>query len=323
MNTTPNSFFATSRVVPNSQDRAEYQPFTPLERTRALVLGGGGSAGNAWLIGIIAGLSDAGLDVSQADLTVGTSAGATAAAQLGGATPEQLFEAIVTAVVPPPARDSTPGGSGMSNRSNSNHMERTSRIIAAAENPIDMRRRMGAPALEMAEAWGADRQARWRNTVAARLPNQDWPEREILLTAVDARTGESVVFDRHSGVDLADAVAASCSAATAYSIGGESFIDGGYRRNENADLAAACERVLVLSPFGGRTRHPVEWNMQLAVQLEELCVEGARVEVVAPDPASLEAFGTNMMDLSARPFAARAGHDQGNNLAEQLAGFWG
>jgi hypothetical protein len=41
-----------------------------------LVLGGGGgSAGNAWLIGVIAGLFDAGLDVTEADLIVGTSAG--------------------------------------------------------------------------------------------------------------------------------------------------------------------------------------------------------------------------------------------------------
>src|SRR3954469_368453 len=42
----------------------------------ALVLGGGGSAGNAWLIGVVAGLVDAGIDVTQADLVVGTSAGA-------------------------------------------------------------------------------------------------------------------------------------------------------------------------------------------------------------------------------------------------------
>src|SRR6187431_1673908 len=67
---------------------------------RALVLGGGGSTGNAWLIGVIAGLFDAGLDVTTADLTIGTSAGATAAAQLAGATPTDLFAATVSAVPP-------------------------------------------------------------------------------------------------------------------------------------------------------------------------------------------------------------------------------
>ena len=67
-------------------------------RDRALVLGGGGSAGNAWEIGVLAGLFDAGLDVTDADLTIGTSPGATVAAQLGGATPPRLLEAILTAV---------------------------------------------------------------------------------------------------------------------------------------------------------------------------------------------------------------------------------
>src|SRR4051794_15713004 len=48
-------------------------------------------------------------------------------------------------------------------------------------------------------------------------------------------------------------------------------LDGGYRRSaENADLAAGYGRVLVLSPFGGRTRAPLEWGMQLAAQVREL-----------------------------------------------------
>ena len=50
----------------------------------ALVLGGGGSTGNAWLIGVVAGLFDAGMDVTTADLIIGTSAGSTAPAQISG-----------------------------------------------------------------------------------------------------------------------------------------------------------------------------------------------------------------------------------------------
>ena len=62
-----------------------------------MVLGGGGSTGNAWLIGVIAGLFDAGLDVTTPDLTIGTSAGSTAAAQIAGATPTELLAAILAA----------------------------------------------------------------------------------------------------------------------------------------------------------------------------------------------------------------------------------
>jgi NTE family protein len=204
-------------------------------------------------------------------------------------------------------------------------MERTSGIIAAAENPADMRRRMGAAALEMDAASDGSGQTQWRATVAARLPSQHWPQRSVLITAVDAHTGEPVVFDRHSGVDLVDAVAASTSngfGVPPCSIGGHRYIDGGYRRNENADLAAGFGRVLVLSPLGGRTRHPLDWGMQLAAQVDELRAGGSRVETILPDSDSLNAFGTNLMDLSTRPPAARAGYEQGRALADQLTEFW-
>src|SRR5256885_229991 len=76
--------------------------------------------------------------------------------------------------------------------------------------------------------------AQWRATVAARRSGLRWPDRPMLITAVDARTGEPVVFDRDSGVDLVDAVAASTSSGPPYRIGDDRYIDGGYRRNENA-----------------------------------------------------------------------------------------
>ena len=144
----------------------------------------------------------------------------------------------------------------------------------------------------------------------------------MLITAVDAHTGEPVVFDRHSGVDLVDAVAASTAGGPPYRIGDHRYIDGGYRSVENADLAAGYGRVLVLSPFGGRSRHPREWGTHLAAQVDELRAGGSRVETIFPDSSSEHMFGANAMDLSLRPPAARAGHDQGRALAEQLTEFW-
>jgi NTE family protein len=292
----------------------------PLTRT-ALVLGGGGSAGNAWLIGVIAGLFEAGLDVTQADLVIGTSAGATAAVQLAHAIPDDLLAEILAAPqqgTRPTASRPRPDAAGPV----VNHLERTGGIIAAAENAADMRRRMGAASLELDAASDDPGHTRWRAIVAARLPGVRWPERRLLITAVDANTGDGVAFDRDSGVDLVDAVAASTSSGVPYGIGDRRYIDGGYRRNENADLAAGYERVLVLSPFGGRTRHPLEWGMQLAAQVEELRAGGSRVETILPDADSLTAFGDNMMDLSRRAPAARAGRDQGKALGEPLAEFW-
>ncbi len=289
----------------------------------ALVLGGGGSTGNAWLIGVIAGLFDAGLDVTTADLTIGTSAGSTAAAQIAGATPTELL-ADILAVAPQPPNGPTGADRGpVPMRPAANQMDRISKIIAAAEDAADMRRRMGAAALDMDAASDGSWQTQWRATVASRLPSQRWPQRTVLITAVDAHTGESVVFDRHSGVDLADAVAASCASGLPYRIGDNRYIDGGYRSNaDNADLAAGYERVLVLSPFGGRTLQPLDWGMHLAAQVDELRAGGSRVETVFPDSNSEHLFGANAMNLSLRPPAAQAGYDQGSALAEQLTAFW-
>jgi NTE family protein len=205
------------------------------------------------------------------------------------------------------------------------HLDRFRAIIASSADAADMRRRMGAVALEADAASDGSRQAQWRGIVASRLPGAAWPERRVLITAVDAQTGEPVEFDRDSGAELVDAVAASTSGGgSSYAIGGGRYIDGGYRRSsENADLAAGSERVLVLSPLGGKTLYPAEWGMELAVQVDELRAGGSTVEVIVPDRDDEHLFGANAMDFSLRPAAAQAGYDQGRALAPRLTEFWG
>jgi NTE family protein len=333
MNTTPSSALPSS-ALPSStlpSSTLHSNSTTAFKGERALVFGGGGSAGNAWEIGVIAGLFDAGLDVTEADLIIGTSAGSTAAAQVSSATPPtELLAGILAGAGPGagpgPRAGARPGGSdrGRVQRPPANLLEKTSAIIAAAEDPADMRRRLGAAALEMDAVSGSTGQTQRRATVAARLPSQHWPQRPLLIVAVDAHTGEPTVFDRHSGVDLADAVTASTAGpgAPPHRIGDNRYIDGGYRSPENADLAAGYKRVLVLAPLGGRTRAPLDWGMHLAAQADELRALGSRVETILPDSSSRDAFGGSLMDVSTRPPAAQAGYNQGRALAGQLAEFW-
>lgn len=324
-------------------------PFSPAPLThesahdRALVLGGGGSTGNAWMLGVLAGLLREGVDAATAELLIGTSAGATTAAQISFRSPVELHEAALasrpTGAAGPigtagPAAASgrraggTPGAAASAASASASvavaeQLDRTSRIIAASADPADMRRRMGAAALQLDGASDPARSARWRAVVASRLPDQRWPARDLRVVAVDAADGSPVVFDRDSGIELADAVAASCASGAPHRACGRSFIDGGYRRNENADLAVGSERVLVLSPFGGRTRHPIEWRMQLAAQADDLRAAGSTVEVVGPDEEAARLIGANAMDPSLRPGAARAGFAQGVGLADRLGAFWG
>lgn len=294
---------------------------TPPAPSRALVVGGGGAAGNAWALGLIAGLADGGTDVTDADTIVGTSSGSTVAAQItGDATPAELYAAILSAPTPPGG--GVPAAHGPGPRtSGADYLQWSDDVIRSAEDAADMRRRMGEAALarDTTDGVAADR---WRATVASRLPGREWPLRRVLIPAVDARTGVPVVFDRASGVELVDAVAASTSAMTPYRIGDARYLNGGYRRNENADLAAGCDRVLVLSPFSGRSRHPSAWGMDLATQLDELRAGGSAVESVFPDEGAGDVFDANALDPGTRPRAARGGFEQGRALAAQLAAFW-
>lgn len=284
----------------------------------ALVLGGGGSAGNAWLIGVVAGLAEAGLDITDADLIIGTSAGATAAAQITTADPRSLFRDVTTPSAPPSPRAARPRP--VLGR---DHLASYRRTIASSADAADLRRRMAA-SVHADASTGAPTSDQWRATVAGRLPaGAQWPRQRVIITAVDARTGEPVMFDRDSGIDLVDAVAASCAGGFAFQIGGEAFIDGGYRRNaDNADLAAGYARVLALSPLGGRSLTPLEWGTHLAAQIAELDASGSVVATVFPDEDARAAFGENMMNPSTRIPAARAGYAQGVARARELSQFW-
>jgi NTE family protein len=300
----------------------------------ALVLGGGGSAGHAWTIGIIAGLAEAGVDMAEAaDLVIGTSSGANAAAQVrSGILPAELLASILSQPVPAAGQKRpTPTGPPMSTVfDTASVFERMRAIGAAASSAADLQRAMGAFGLESDATLGPAAAEHWRATVAARLPRQQWPDRPMIVAALNAHTGELVTFDRDSGVDLVDAVTAGTALpgmVPTHNINGTRYINGGVRSAENADLATGYANVVVISPFGGRTgplpagqfeglrRFP---GADLESEVETLRKQGSSVEVITPDADSRAAMGTNQMDLATRIPAARAGFAQGKLEATRL-----
>jgi NTE family protein len=300
----------------------------------ALILGGGGAAGNAWEIGVIAGLAEAGLDMAAAaDLVVGTSAGATAAAQVRSGIP---VAELLASVLSEPVRPAGQNRERLPSLPMATVFERMRAIGAAATSAADLQRAMGAFGLESDSILGPAAGQR-RAMVAARLPRPEWPDRPMIVVAVDAHTGELAAFDRDSGVDLVDAVTASTALpglVPTVSIHGARYIDGGVRSTDNADLASGYANVVVLSPLGGRSqtpergadpagqfeglRRPPEWGTDLASQVETLRKQGSRVEVITPDADSRAAMGTNQMDPATRIPAARAGFAQGKQEATRV-----
>ena len=275
---------------------------------RALVLGGGGLSGIAWETGVLAGLAAGGVDVTTADYVLGTSAGATVAAQLGSGLPvAELFDRQTV-----PALQSAELIPDLSRVVEL--MESWEKLPLEFPDPAELRRVVGQRALAVPTVPEAERRA----VIAGLLPQHTWPARKLAVVAVDAQSGDVRVFDQDSGADLVDAVTASCAIPGIWppvTIGGARYIDGGTRSAVNADLAAGYQRILILAPMA---------DPALDEQVVGLVTTdaGVGVEVLTPDDESLAAFGLNPLDPAVRAPAARAGYAQGERAAAAVARLW-
>ena len=273
--------------------------------TKALVLGGGGVTGIAWELGVIAGLADNGLDLTDADLIVGTSAGATVAVQITTGLLDELVGAQLTVESQEIAAEF-----------DLNLIVEIFTLLSDQSASGDERRaRVGARALEAHTLAEPVRRA----VIAARLPSHEWPAQPIVLTAVDAHTGELTLFDSSSGVSLVDAVAASCAVPGVWppvSIGSCRYIDGGVRSMTNADQASGYGRVLILAPMADTLARTLEH------EADKLRHSGSTVLVVASDDSALARMGDNPLDPSRRAPALKEGRRQGTAAAAAVKALW-
>jgi NTE family protein len=278
---------------------------------RGLVLAGGGLAGIAWEIGILAGIGDESTDTARAllesDVTIGTSAGSAVAAQLGsGLRLDELYDRQVK-------------GASKELDPDVDIDDITQLFLVALSDPdattAQKLQRIG----EVARSTATVSEAVRREVIAQRLPNHDWPDRELRITAIDIGTGELVAFDRGSGVELVDAVAASCAVPGAWppvTIGERRYMDGGVGSTMNIKLATDCDAVVVLVPSGQGAPSPFGRDPALEVD----GFPGRALGVFADDD-SLAAFGPNPLDPACREPSARAGRAQGRRVAAEVAAF--
>ena len=288
------------------------------QQTKALVLGGGGTTGIAWELGILLGLRDGGIDVTGADLVVGTSAGSVVGAQITSGHP---LEEFYTRQLQPLEKTRE--------QVVQFDMNELWRVFSAGNGAPDVqtaRARIGAAALAVKTMPEEER----LEIIASRLPVQEWPQKQrLVIISANAQTGEWVMFDRNAGVPLALAVAASCAVPGVYppiTIGTDRYVDGGVRSGTNADIAKGYPRVLVLraevfdlSALATLQTTPF---MSFQDELTELERAGSRVQVITPDEASAAARGPNPLDSSRSAVSVRAGREQGRQLAESVRHFW-
>lgn len=272
------------------------------------MLGGGGITGIAWMLGLVTGLAERGIDLRGADDVIGTSAGSVVGAQL--ATGVDLDERYAAQLADASGETAAVLGRGTL-------LQLALAALTGGRDPQAARARIGRAALRASTMPESERIA----VIGARLPHQQWPERSLRVTAVDAHDGAFRVLDRDSGVPLVHAVAASCAVPGVYppvTVGTTRLVDGGMRTPVNADLAAGAARVVVLAPIprglGRRTG--------VVPQVEELRAGGARVALVTPDRDAVTAIGRNVLDPARRAGSARAGRAQAAAVADAVGEVW-
>jgi len=274
----------------------------------ALVLAGGGVAGIAWETGFLLGLQEAEPTAAKrlldADLLIGTSAGSAVAAQISSGVPlDQLY-----------ARQIAEDTHELAPRIEIDDLMESFEGMDGG-SLIDGLRAVGKQAVSADTVSEEVRRA----VIAHRLPSHDWPDRRLEITAIDVVTGERVLFDRHSGVSLVDAVAASCAVPVVWppvTVGTRRFMDGGIGSRANVDAATDVDAVVMLSPAPAPGLSPFGGSL-----VDELDEHPGRTMGVYADDASVAAFGRNPLDPGRRAPSAAAGRDQGRRQAAEVAEF--
>jgi NTE family protein len=267
--------------------------------SRALVLGGGGPLGVGWEAGLLAGLADAGVVLRQADAVVGTSAGSVVGAQL---TSDRMLADVV-----PPISEAPPWA-----------------LSESAAGPPDL--------AEMLARGGGDAVPEDEFVARFAFLRAPWPE-TFRCTSFGLDTGQFVVWDQASGVELHRAVAASCSVpgiSPAITIAGTRYMDGGARDMLNADLAVGHDIVVTVScmaldPPEGLVPDLIAGLLPaVRERIEDLRSSGSAVEVVEPsdEVRELSGWGRYLMDFARTAAAYDAGVRQSKTEAARLERFW-
>jgi NTE family protein len=301
-----------------------------MQTPHALVLGGGGTLGEAWMNALLAGIEDAAdFDARACAGYVGTSAGSIVAASL-------------VAGFPPAARLGPLARAAAVELPDEEQATVLRQALGAATGLASA---AAAPLAALASASTATGGAMLRRSLLGRVPDGrrsldelgrhvelagvEWDGR-LRVVALERETGRRVVFGAPGAPELsvARAVQASCAIPGVFrpiSADGHTYVDGGVWSPTNRDAAEVRRggRVLCLNPTGSLRPSigalagalgPVSRSIAGAEALV-LKNRGVTVTTINPDGASAAAMGTNLMDSHRRQAVIDAGLEQGRRLA--------
>ena len=316
-----------------------------------LVLASGGTLGEAWMSGLLAGIEDAaGHDFRATESFVGTSAGSLVAAALAaGQRPRRPRRPDGLAL-----GSGEPGGDGASSADVSAQAARElgapflgisrSTLQAVAREVARLAGAAATPLAPIALALGSTSSSAVRGALLSRAPGTDRSliaihdgvsetgarfDGRLRVVTVDRESGRRVVFGSPGAPDatVAQAVQASCSVPWIFApveIDGREYVDGGVWSNTNLDIAPAARltQILCLNPIASldiATASPFGLLRAIAgstAALETLTLRnrGAQVRMIGPSHDVARVMAPNLMDARRRERVLAGGYAQGLDI---------
>ncbi len=295
-----------------------------------LVLGGGGLAGFAYTIATLKALEDTtGWDPRTAEVIVGTSAGANAGAFLrGGRSIEDSYAELSSLKNNPDTRQRLKDITGDRGAFAALPDSTTARSLVRSELGRGRRARPGRLISAVAPA-GPVSTDRVGDEVRPYIT--EWPDKELIITAIRMDDGARTAFDGSQGSDLIDAVEASSAIPgffTPVEINGVVYIDGGVHSPTNGDLLLDRELDLVimiapmsLHSYGSGVRRingplRVFWKRKVAAEVKQLEAAGHQVLLFEPSNSVARAMGPTMMDVDRTSRILNATHRSSKAMFE-------
>jgi NTE family protein len=285
--------------------------------TRTLVLGGGGVVGVAWQTGLLAGLREAGVELTKASTFLGTSAGALVGALLSSGRDVTDALSVLAAI----GQKIDPATLAAAHKV---FLDKSLQASLAAD-PQKAIRAIGLTTHEVTTTLAEEDYL----GLFEILDGVAWPP-GFRCTAADIDTGDLVVFGQESGVPLQRAVAASCVVPTLFptvTINGIRYMDGGLLSHLNATAAPPTGIVLVLSCIplgteGGEAgRGLAASTVKAAAEVAQLR-ETTRLLVVEADFSELGG-PVNYLDAETARQALPIGKRQAEREAASVQAAWG
>ena len=272
-----------------------------------LILGGGGVVGVAWELGVLAAItSDAGWNPASASVIAGTSAGSLAGAITALGRDLPAIAARRTAGVTMPDASAGPARPAATSAISAELLELMrpgTATVAERARAVGRIARAAQPAMD---------ESAYRGFIGSSLP-AEWPAGDLRLTTVDCETGETVLLDRGSGMDLIDAVAASCAVPTYFPTvqhKGRHFTDG----PRGPYIAALADELGLNAIVFVGLRLPFTAGADEHAELDTLAARGMPVARITDGPA-FAAAGSDLMDPAAAAVGTLIGLADGRNGA--------